>query len=327
MNSPRSHGSGTPADSGRFDHALDCLDESVGGPPDDSFDGPADYDEYDEDGLDYSAYPEDDFEYEAPAAVAPAPPPNAPTPRLEFEPPGGGGAMLAGWMLTGAALGLAGIQIGIGGTAPGLTQLTALGLSPGLLLVGGIVLIGLGRTRRNQDRRLSALGDSLIDSQSHVTSSLGYLVSAQASGGAGGGGVDAGLVATIQDLIGGVQERVSNVGKAIKMFGKPLVEISNQVSDASHRSDRVSGLITKLQERLENSNQELQSAVRAVADGGLSDEALQAVIRTEVEKAVNHEAQSFSATADLRGETVHEVVARVDQRFSMATRSRSRKAR
>lgn len=167
---------------------------------------------------------------------------------------------------SGGALGIAlgvvflGFAIGLALAGQGLSNLAQFGVEPSTLLVLGVVMAAAGFTRR----RIGALYDRFEEAQiereqltQDLTESLQFLVASQHASNerppAAG--------EELQHVLVSIQrqdEKINNLTKAIKMYGKPLMEISGQATEIAGNLGQV----------------------RAVVDGG-TESTRQALLRLE----------------------------------------------
>ncbi|MCC6672820.1 MAG: hypothetical protein IT458_17280 [Planctomycetes bacterium] len=141
-----------------------------------------------------------------------------------------------GWLLLVASLAaaLAPLALGTAGTRV-VEVLQGLGLGSGLLALGGTLLLFLGCQKRRQETALAELRAALGEqSERHGQSAadLQYLVQAQRTSldrpPASGEELDRVLLALNRQ-----DEKVNNLTKAVKAFGKPLIEITAKVNEAT----------------------------------------------------------------------------------------------
>lgn len=141
-----------------------------------------------------------------------------------------------GWLLLVASLAaaLAPLALGSAGTRV-VEALQGLGLGAGLLALGGTLLLFLGCQKRRQETAIAELRTALGEqSERHGQSAadLQYLVQAQRTSldrpPASGEELDRVLLALNRQ-----DEKVNNLTKAVKAFGKPLIEITARVNEAT----------------------------------------------------------------------------------------------
>lgn len=150
------------------------------------------------------------------------------------------GAALA-WTLPGWCAAAAGITLAIlTATAPAsiaswTSALAKAGIAPIHLLITGLLLIAFG-TQRRQTARLLAEQDRLADD---IESRVGRLTE-------GSGGVESQEIDRILMALQRQDEKVNNLTRATKMYGKPLIEIANQVNTLSAGLDSVDRLAARL---------------------------------------------------------------------------------
>ncbi len=122
-----------------------------------------------------------------------------------------------------------------------LSSLNTAGLTPGALTMIGIIMTGIGGLRGRQaniELWVSEVEATLADTDTGISASLDYLVEAQEHHldrpPASGEELDRVLVVLQRQ-----DEKVNNLTRAIKMYGKPLIEITKQLTDLGSRVESV----------------------------------------------------------------------------------------
>ncbi|MGC6489128.1 MAG: hypothetical protein ACON4Z_15880, partial [Planctomycetota bacterium] len=211
--------------------------------------GPADeqdpaYDEYDGDEVydDEAAYEQepaygDSHPDDATAPTAPA------TPRRDDGAPTAAGGLAA--VATGAALTLAGVAQLV---VPTLAALPPAGWTPQLSLTLGAVALALGLTQRrvglvhqrlDRDERQRAARDAALDD------ALEQLLECSARDGAGDGSQAEQALLALQRQ----DQKINNLTKATKMYGKPLMEIAAQGAEVAGQVAQVQATVDGLAEK------------------------------------------------------------------------------
>lgn len=169
-------------------------------------------------------------------------------------PPGprsGGFSIAAGITVMLAAAALAAVP----GTEAFAETMARFGLQPATVLLLGAVLTGIGVVRRH----LSTLQASLLDTHGQrsagtdaLQEGIQFLVAAQQASGerpsVAGEGLDQ-VFLTLQRQ----DEKINNLTKAIKMYGKPLMEISGQ-------SAELGAAITQVRTSVDTANESMRQA-------------------------------------------------------------------
>lgn len=181
--------------------------------------------------------------------------------------PAGGVGMGAG-MVAGVASIVTGVGLGLCNTVPAVSALAPYGLQPATMLVLGALLIAAASVRRNVlllERRLGA-GSSedtaalRADVQSLVESQRAHEARAPAAGEE---------LQHVLLLLQRQDEKVNNLTKAIKMYGKPLMEIAGQTTE-------LAGALNQLRTSIDVSSGETREAIARIeattqASAGLGD--------------------------------------------------------
>ncbi len=162
-------------------------------------------------------------------------------PRFEFA-RGMNLLLLAGWLILIPSVILLVGSILAPDTMRGfLSSLNTAGLTPGVLTMIGIIMTGMGGLRGRQaniELWVSEVEATLADTDTGISASLDYLVEAQEHHldrpPASGEELDRVLVVLQRQ-----DEKVNNLTRAIKMYGKPLIEITKQLTDLGSRVESV----------------------------------------------------------------------------------------
>ncbi|MBL8749363.1 MAG: hypothetical protein JNK78_09385 [Planctomycetes bacterium] len=171
-------------------------------------------------------------------------------PRNRKERTANAGSGSIGGLLFGAALVAAAVVLGVAPIAPAaLESLSRLGVSSATLLVAGVVFLAAGSNRRHiaaLQGRVDDLGGNTEDVTS-LREGMQFLVESQHASNerppAAGEELQHVLIALQRQ-----DEKINNLTKAIKMYGKPLMEISGQGTE-------LSGAITHIRTAVEAGNE------------------------------------------------------------------------
>jgi septal ring factor EnvC (AmiA/AmiB activator) len=196
------------------------------------------------------------------------------TRQRQGDEPRGGGKFL---VFCGGIMMLAGFALAVlGVAAPGRLQdaiktLETVGLTPGLMITLGTLLALVARLQIHQQgigQRLSELEESIEANDEFCGESLEFLVDAQEQS-------DSRRPASGEELdqvlhtLARQDEKVNNLTKALKMYGKPLVEVSRHVSDVAARvknsSAQIAAIATTL-ESLQNVKDQFGTETQRVID-------------------------------------------------------------
>ncbi len=150
--------------------------------------------------------------------------------------------LLAGWLILIPAVILMVVSTLAPDTIRGfLSGLSITGLTPAALTMIGIIVTGIGSLRGRQaniELWVSEVEATLADTDTGISASLDYLVEAQEHHldrpPASGEELDRVLVVLQRQ-----DEKVNNLTRAIKMYGKPLIEITKQLTDLGSRVESV----------------------------------------------------------------------------------------
>jgi hypothetical protein len=207
----------------------------------------------------------------APTGDEPAPPtpttPRASTRRESRHTPRrarGAGAM-AGTLGVAALLAAAGL--GFANPASSLVVgLTRFGVQPTTLLVSGCVLLGVGATRRRTAEvqvRLDDIAAARTEENATLHDHVQQLV--QHSNGQGQAPVAGEELQHMLVLLQRQDEKLANLTKAIKMYGKPLMEIAAQGTELAGTLAQVRTAVDAGQETARQSGVRLENALRSSA--------------------------------------------------------------
>jgi hypothetical protein len=207
-----------------------------------------------------------------PAPAAAPTPRSRPSPVAEMP-----AAPLHGvWCGVGIALALVGLALAIaaGGRPPllsGLLEAMArLGMSPGLLLAGGGSLWGIGVLLGRQGRQAAALARvestlhdllGVADQVEATTRALHDTDAARAATAMSGDEIGQVLFALQRN-----EEKLTNLTRATKTFGKPLVEITSQMAEATSLAAQSQTMIQALRVASENGLNKVEEEMRKLAE-------------------------------------------------------------
>ncbi|MEM7201635.1 MAG: hypothetical protein AAF628_15310 [Planctomycetota bacterium] len=192
-----------------------------------------------------------------------------------LAPSGGMLGTVAGTVFVLAGIGLAATWTT--GPAVGAT-LERFGLTPTPFFVIGAVLIGFARLARHlspheaEFARVNEMVDVGLIHDEQALAQLGYLVEAESARSDGGAESSQDLQQALH-LIKRQEEKISNLSKATKMYGKPLLEITNQIAESSQQMAEVGNSVNAVKIIIEQSSQRLEAALRdqtPVSGGGVA---------------------------------------------------------
>ena len=192
-------------------------------------------------------------------------------------------------------------------------NLQAMGLPPGLIVVLGIVIALIDRTHRQQRAsrsRLDALEQNLAQSGDYSEECLAYLVDAQeqhlSRRPASGEELEQVLLSLARQ-----DEKLTNLTKALKLYGKPLVDLSRQVSELGMQTKGIKNKIEELGQFV-HEDVAKQLAGIEIPDNG-TDEVLRAVegIGSKLTGDITQILENMP-----RGEGSEQVVAALDRKMN-----------
>ena len=195
------------------------------------FDGAGDSDDYD------ASY--DDADYEADAAAEPRR--NRSRGRSPERATSGAAMLITGlgWLfaISGVVIGALAVG-GVAGVSGVLDTVGALGLGPGMFLVTGIVLVVLGsiRTQSHQRARHDELHLGRIERALERLSTREVPTAAPSAPQTDDARIDHALLALERQ-----DEKLANLTRATKMYGKPLIDITKQVAELADQLSELSG--------------------------------------------------------------------------------------
>lgn len=235
-------------------------------------------------------------------------------------------AVPIGW-----ALGLLGIGLGIASTAAPeavgrLTQvLSGIGLTPFAFCLAGLIFgaTGIGRSqaaRRNsiQERRLNAL-----DRTVRAIAESGPRNSGQLDDPEGNRDIDRMFVALQRQ-----DEKINNLTRATKLYGKPLIEISNQVTELTNHVQDTEPMMDEIRKALSGSIESLttkmdelgEQVVRAMSGLKSSIEETQLEISDNTQRAREERQKSLDEVVtriqDEQHKSLEDVVGRIHEERS-----------
>jgi peptidoglycan hydrolase CwlO-like protein len=177
-------------------------------------------------------------------------------PRRRARPAGAGTPPMvaAGWVLglAGAGLGLA-TQFAATALGPVPELLAALGLSPFGLVLAGLFLGVTGALRGQAARQEAAAAEHLAALERSVRGLGERSPRPEVEGAAVGDEVDRMLVALQRQ-----DEKINNLTRATKLYGKPLIEISNQVSELANQLQDSGAPTTELEQVVTSAVKDLE---------------------------------------------------------------------
>jgi hypothetical protein len=216
-----------------------------------------------------------------------APPPPTPTPRRSrraSSAPRAIGSSHGVWIGLGVGATLVGIALAVvagmrlPAAAPAFEALGLAGVTPAVLVILGLLCWGIGLVLQRQVQNLqeagrleNTLGDllTLTDAVDLATRQLQEADAARAA-----------TPTTSSDDLGQVlfalqrtDEKIVNLTKATKTFGKPLVEITAQLADAAAQVVQSQAHIQALKVTAENGLGRVEETLRKQSDGRVADEA------------------------------------------------------
>lgn len=218
--------------------------------------GDEDYD-YDEDVVD-----EEDEEgtYEAPETLAP----RTTRRRSQFQSIPLAGGMT---MMLGAALTVTGL---ITAALPAATAALAAAIAPQTITLLGLALFAIGTGQRRTSRvqqRLKALENERSSVDDELRDTLAQILQGQA--GQGVNGTEAGDTQQLMLSLQRQDQKINNLTKAIKMYGKPLMEIAGQGTELAGSAAQIKALVEGAAESTRQGVNRVEQLVRS--GGGKSN--------------------------------------------------------
>lgn len=192
-----------------------------------------DYEEYDEDVVDEEVEEES---YEPPAAAAP---------RTTYRRSAARSVPVAGGMtmMLGAALTITGI---VTAALPAATAALAAVIAPQTITLVGLAAFAIGTSQRRTSRVQQRLHELETERQSvddEIRDTLAQIVQGQANGNHGANGAEAGDTQQMMLSLQRQDQKINNLTKAIKMYGKPLMEIAGQGTELAGSVAQVKTLV------------------------------------------------------------------------------------
>lgn len=189
----------------------------------------------------------------------------------------GGGAALAigGVMLMAASLTAPEFAAGF------LKLLDSLQLGPAQLVICGLILLGFGGIRRRQLQSQQVM-QTLIQLAERATQASDDGLDQIYDFGERQGSAQASIQEDLQCSLHALQrqdEKIANLTRATKMYGKPLMEITNQLADTNTQVTEVASELREIKVALQENRSYMEDLVRANPGGGQDSEALSRVLR------------------------------------------------
>jgi hypothetical protein len=146
-----------------------------------------------------------------------------------------------------------------------LESLSTAGLTPAALVTISLIVIGTAILRARQaniELRVGEVETTLLDNDTGMSASLDYLVEAQ------------------EQHLERQDEKVNNLTKATKMYGKPLIEITKQMAEVSTRVEALRSSLGTMNETM-NEAMDLSGLQKTLTD---LSQSLQQQVAGELEK-------------------------------------------
>ncbi len=198
-----------------------------------------DYSDYDEDVLDEGSEDEEDEEdetFDEPVAVAP---------RLARRRYQASTVPLAGGMsmAMGAALTITGL---VTAALPAATAALAAVIAPQTITLLGLAGFAIGTSQRRTSRvqrRLQALESQRTSVDDELRDTLAQILDGQGQGGQQSNNAESGDTQQLMLSLQRQDQKINNLTKAIKMYGKPLMEIAGQGTELAGSVSQVKTLV------------------------------------------------------------------------------------
>ena len=174
-------------------------------------------------------------------------------------------AYAAGFTMVVAGLVLAAVFSTNAGSSDVRTFFERTGLAPVDFLLIGLVLAGLAgiwRRLRGHEAQLAAATSAVARDSDRLQEQLDYLIEVQGtSRPADGSAAPSHALQHAVHLIERQDEKINNLSKATKMYGKPLLEITNQMAESSRTLSELGSRIDAVKVILEQSSSRLETAL------------------------------------------------------------------
>ncbi len=163
--------------------------------------------------------------------------------------------------------------------------LAKVGLTAMSLLLAGLMVSGFAFVALRQNKLVNTIR-AMRDQRGSLEAGLEYLVQAQEHHldrpPASGEELD-----RVLDCLQRQDEKLNNLTKAIKMYGKPLIEITNQSSESVHHLEEINSQVAKVMEALQKQDGSTSASdLKDLLDGnrGLTGEDLHRELEDHLEK-------------------------------------------
>lgn len=194
-------------------------------------------------------------------------------------------------------------------------------IAPIHLVLAGIVLVGISgiwKRLHHHESELAGLthtAESDSDLSAHIHEQLNYLIDNQSTPTTSGGNADE--IQQIAHLLERQEQKITNLSKATKMYGKPLLEITNKVAESARQLTDLSEALDSVKATMEQSTQQLAATVKESMGSDLGDvtaklvEASKTSLRT-AEDLKQDLTTRFTETADKIAEDLAQLDRRVE---------------
>ncbi len=172
---------------------------------------------------------------------------------------GGTVLILIGGLLLAGSIVLAGWSVSVAGELP--QWLVHTGLRPFDVFSIGLALLIIAALKRGQDMATNRTAMQLapiLDTVEHVSSQVAAQVEA---------GVDHEEFAQIPVLLQRLDEKITNLSKATKMYGKPLIDVATQMQGAAQHLQEIEQSLDSVVDKVETSSEKLGHDLGTLLEG------------------------------------------------------------
>lgn len=180
-----------------------------------------------------------------------------------------GGAPGTPWFVAGVMVAVAGVGLAVWSAASPATAATAMeaigraGLAPIHLLFTGLLICGFCAVQSHLDRRLRTLEEESARKDADLHQMVGWLVEAQETRNTSSQSPALEIATFLQTH----EDKINNLTRALKLYGKPLVEITNKITDTHRQLGDLQRAVAGLHHGLEVNAESLRRTVREELQG------------------------------------------------------------
>lgn len=223
-----------------------------------------------------------------------------------------GGSFGALWFGVGVAVAAAGAglaswsAISPAAAAPVMEAIGRVGLAPVHVLLMGLLICGFCGVQSHVDRRLHSLEEENERNDAELREMVAWLVEAQEARDP----TSQGPALEIATFLQTHEDKINNLTRALKLYGKPLVEITNKMTDTHRQLGDLQRAVAGVQQSLEVTAESLRETVREELQGASGEDAVVESELREVLEAAKASQQALEELGDSLAEQLRDALAR-----------------